>query len=71
MVDYYVGMKQETFLTHNMCHIRRRERVFDCEGGYVSEYQWDSGSISLILWSRRFDQLRIIYIEEQKGTSRL
>ena len=71
MVDYYVGMKQETFLAHNMCHIRRRECVFDCEGGYVSEYQWDDGSVLLILWSRRFDQLRIIYIEEQKGISRL
>ena len=44
MADYYVGMKQETFLAHNMRHIRRRERVFDCEGGYVSEYQWDDGS---------------------------
>lgn len=71
MADYYVGMKQEAFLAHNMCHIRRRERVFDCEGGYVSEYQWDDGSVLLILWSRRFDQLRIIYIEEQKGISRL
>ena len=71
MVDHYVGMKQETFLAHNMCHIRRRERVFDCEGGYVSEYQWDDGSISLILWSSRLNQLRIIYIEEQKGISRL
>ncbi|RKU11894.1 hypothetical protein C6502_07320 [Candidatus Poribacteria bacterium] len=71
MADYYVGMKQETFLVHNMCHIRRRERVFDYEGGYVSEYQWDDGSIILILWSRRFDQLRIIYIEEQRGISRL
>ncbi|MYE87923.1 hypothetical protein F4X33_02860 [Candidatus Poribacteria bacterium] len=70
MADYYVGMKQETFLAHNMCHIRCRERVFDCEGGY-SEYQWDDRSVLLILWSRRFDQLRIIYIEEQKGISRL
>ena len=71
MVDYYVGMPQETFLAHNMCHIRCRERVFDCEGGYVSEYQWDDGSVLLILWSRRFDQLRIIYIEEQKRISQL
>ena len=71
MADYYVGMKQETFLAHNMRHIRRRERMFDYEGGYVSEYQWDDGSIILILWSRRFDQLRIIYIEEQRGISRL
>ena len=71
MADYYVGMKQETFLAHNMRHLRRRERVFDCEGGYVSEYQWDDGSAILILWSRRFDQFRIICIEEQQGISRL
>ena len=71
MAAYYVGMKQETFLAHNMRHLRRRERVFDCEGGYVSEYQWDDGSVILILWSRRFDQFRIICIEEQEGISRL
>lgn len=70
MVDYYVGMTQKTFLAHNMRHIRRRERVFDCEGGYVSEYQWDDGSISLILWSSRLNQLRIIYIEEQAEANR-
>ena len=71
MADCYVGMTLKNFLAHNMRHIRRRERVFDCEGGYVSEYQWDDGPILLILWSRRFNQLRIMYIEEQKGTSRL
>ena len=71
MADYYVGMTLKNFLAHNMRHIRHRERVFDCEDGYVSEYQWDDGSIILILWSRRGNQLRIIYIEEQKGASRL
>ncbi len=66
MSNYYVGMKHESFLVHNRDNIRNTERVFDCEGGNVSEYQWNDGRILLILWQSRVNQLRIMYIEEQK-----
>ena len=71
MSDYYVGMKHESFLENNGNNIRNTDRVFDCEGGNVSQYQWNDGRISLILWQSRLNQLRIIYIEEQKGANPL
>ena len=64
MSDYYVGMKHETFLAHNKNNILHSNLLFDCEGGNVSQYQWNDGRIILILWQSRVDQLRIIYIEE-------
>ncbi len=67
MSDYYVGMKHESFLAHNRDNIRNTERVFDCEGGNVSEYQWNDGRIILILWQSRVNQFRIMYIEERDG----
>ena len=71
MSDYYVGMKHDTFLAHNKNNIRHTDRMFDCEGGNVSQYQWNDGRIILILWILRFNQLRIMYLEEQKGANPL
>ena len=67
MSDYYVGMKHDTFLAHNKDNICHTDRVFNCEGGNVSQYQWNDGSIILILWQSRHNQLRVMYIEERKG----
>ncbi len=64
MSDYYVGMRHETFLARNRNNILRSDLLFDYEGGSASEYQWNDGSIILILWQSRLNQLRIIYIEE-------
>ena len=64
MSDYYVGMKHETFLTGNKDNIRHTDRVFNYEGGNVSQYQWNDGRIILILWHSRPNQLRIAYIEK-------
>ena len=71
MSDYYVGMKHENFLANNRDNIRNTDRVFDCEGGNVSQYQWNDGRIILILWQSRLNQLRIMYIEEQKRVNPL
>lgn len=70
MSDYYVGMKHENFLAHNKDNIRHSEIVCSCECGYLSEYQWNDGGIIFILWQSRLNQLRVMYIEEQKGTNR-
>ena len=64
MSDYYVGMKHDTFLVQNKNSICQSDCLFDCEGGNVSQYQWNDGRIILILWQSRHNQLRIIYIEE-------
>ena len=64
MSDYYVGMKHESFLAHNRDHILHSDLLFNCEGGNVSEYQWNDGRIILILWQSRLNQFRIMYIEE-------
>ncbi len=69
MSGYYVGMKHDTFLVHNKDNILKSDRVFDCEGGNVSGYQWNDGRTILILWGSRLNQFRIIYIEEQKGVN--
>ena len=69
MSDYYVGMKHETFLARNKNNILHTDLLFDCEGGNASEYQWNDGGIIFIIWQSRLNQLRIIYIEEQKGTT--
>lgn len=70
MSDYYVGMKHDTFLAHNKNNIHHTDRVFGCEGGNVSQYQWNDGRITLVLWQSRLNQLRIMYIEEQKRAHR-
>ena len=70
MSDYYVGMKHESFLANNRDNILHSNLLFDCEGGNVSEYQWNDGRIILILWQSRVNQLRIMYIEERKGANR-
>ena len=70
MSDYYVGMKHDTFLAHNKNNILHSDLLFDCEGGNVSEYQWNDGRIILVLWQSRVNQLRIMYIEERKGANR-
>lgn len=70
MSDYYVGMKHGTFLAHNKHNILNSDLIFDCEDGNASEYQWNDGRAVLILWGSRLNQLRIIYIEEQKRANR-
>ena len=52
MSDYYVGMKHENFLANNRDNIRNTDRVFDCEGGNVSQYNGTMAESSLSYGSR-------------------